>query len=778
MQIVSAGYRQAVQQGEQYPVTRVRVDWDNDGSAVDVEVGSVTVERTITTDLPAEVTLISGVAAATATVQLVGSPTDPAKSVARLYSPYRTDSPLYGVDVERAPATVEMGLRVAGDSEYLSQLVGRVRDLSVTASGDGADATVQLVDGSQDFRFAPTLPVVVAADVTSGLQPGLDAAWFVSQIARQAGYDPVPPIITTVPFATVTVLLSATMHGSATPDPACGATLTSAATSQGGPLQFGSGAFVAGTSPDTVDGGLGSAVYSNIQPYAGAFTGFGYLLLEMWCQPTAVSYPTGDLIVDQASLPADYIRLCNNGTNYVLRFRGGADSVGPAVTSSTSWHYVAAYLHFSSFLEITWNIDGVVTTGSGFGTTPLFAPGSTAITVQTYNAMEAVQVVRVTDTGGGGAPAPWSYPFTPTAMVDFPLAGLTATPAIDSTTDAQSIIQDIARAAGGVALIDERGVFQFWGRRHFGTAAASITTQRTVRASVPVTSVTVQRLADRIRNIVRVPVTPYRVTGLAIVWQLSDVVEIKANSTEVRTVSVAPAQAYQIDTFTFSPIPSGGPLVNGHSALRAARNADGTGGEILNLTMTVTPTAGSIDITVRNPNTFSAWLVSPSGAGYPAGSNGQPSMALVGRLITDEGVDPDTGASTGASAVTVEYRDENSITAYGERPVTLDSSVWRQSSGDAADLAGEVGYRISRPRPQWPPISIVADPSLMIGDRVWVTDDSGVLGLDDPGIVTGYTLRDTTDGPSMDLQIQPIAPPAGLILDDPVRGTLDGRWKI
>lgn len=778
MQTVTTGYRQAVQQFEQRPATRVRVDWDRNGVYTDIDVGTVTVERTIVSDLPSEVTLIAGVATATASVELTASPTDPTKHPGLLYSPYQTTSPLYGVDVEGAPATVEFGVQVGESDEYLTQLVGRVRDLNVSASPGGATASVQLVDGRQDFRFAPVLPLVIAEDPVTGLSPGLDALWFVSTIARQAGYDAVPPLAETVAFSDRLVILSATLHGSATPDPACDCpTLTSAATSQGGPIQFGEGAFAAGTVPDTVDGSLGAMVYKTISPYSFEFGGFDYLLMEMWCKPSAVSYPLGDLSVAPQSAPLPVIHLGNDGANYVARFvgTGTVDVIGPAVTSPSTWHYVAIYIHFSGNVSLSWNIDGTITAATPFATV-ITAMSGTKVTINTYNSMEAVQVVRRTTTGGVPA-AGWSYPFTPTAVLESPLSALTATPAISPTADAWSIIQDIAKATAGIAMLDERGVFQFWNRRHFGTASASTTTQRTIRASMPITGIQVQRLNDRIRNVVQVAVTPYQIGIVSILWALSDVVQIAAHGSLIRDVDLSPAQAYQVSTNTHV-YPGGGPT-DGRSGYRAARKQDGTGGAVTNLVMTVTPFAHSITVRVDNPNPWPVWLVSPTGAGYPAASNGLPAMCVLGRLITQAGTEPDTLVTPAASTVTVEYRDELSIavSGRGERPVVLDASVWLQNSDDALNLAQEIGFALSEPAPTWPPVAVVADPALQVGDRVWVVDDSGQTGINDPAWIVGITTRVTGTEATQDLMLRPVAPPGAVILGDADRGTLDGRWS-
>lgn len=781
MQTVSTGYRQAVQQFEQRPAVRVRVDWDRNGVYTDVEAAAVSVERTIVSDLPGEVTLISGVATATATVTLTGSSTDPTRTAGVLYSPYQTTSPLYGVDVEGAPARIELGVQVGESIEYLTQLVGRVRDLTVTASSDGSSASMQVVDGRQDFRFSPVLPLVIAADAASGLQPGLDALWFVSAIARQAGYHAVPGLSGPSAGSTsTTVLLSATLHGSAAPDPACASTLTAAGTSQDGPLQFGPGAFAAGTLPDTADGDAGQAAYATITGYftdPGAFGGGqDYLLLEMWCVPSAVSYPLGDLTVANTFGGNPLMHLGNNGTNYILRFVGtsSANVTGPAVTSPTSWHYVAVYVHCAAGFTVTWNIDGVITV-SGTIANPLGAgAASTVCTIRTYNAMEAVQVVR--RVGSGPDPA-WSWPFTPSAVLESSLSALTATPAIAPTTDAWSIVQDIAQATAGVAMLDERGVLQFWNRRHFGAATASTATQRTIRATMPITGIQVQRLADRTRNVVQATVTPYQIGATAILWALSDVVQIPARGTFSRFVDLSPAQAYQVSTNTHV-YPSGGPT-DGRSGYRAARNKDGTGGAVTNLAMTVTAFARAIEVTVYNPNGYPVWLVSPATTPptYPAASNGLPAMVVLGRLITEEGTEPDTGTTPASSTVTVEYRDEESIATHGERPVVLSGSVWLQSSDDALSMATDIGQQISQPQPQWPPITIVADPALQVGDRVWVYDDSGQTGINDPARIVGITTpRVDAGGATQDLTLRPVAGPGVLILDDPVRGLLDTVW--
>jgi hypothetical protein len=754
---------------------------------------SITVERSISSDLDPRVTLISGTAAAVATLELTGNPADNTETAGWLYSPYQAQGELADVDMEGTPSTVQLGQQVAGAPELFTQIVGTVRVMDVSAAADGTSASVQLLDGRERFRPTPVLPQAVFNDPVippSGLpqRPGGDVQWVVDQIARQAGYYASPP-------TRAQALVAATLHGSAWPDVG---TLTtsyywdSVSTSTAFPVRFSQANFALGMEEQATDLALplNFAQWSFSQRNQNNGDTMFY---EGWHFLTPTLNDDLGAVYETAGVTRRiFFRMDGTGKLGLHWSRNGAafaDSF-PAVAqvSTPGWYYVAWHITYDSpnttiRIRVGATLDTITTatpstfTGSAVGMLAVFNHGN-----------EAVQL-----TSEPYSSTMFNHLFVPNSVLEPGLSELVAMPPLSADTDGWTVVQEIAKCTAGAAMVNEVDIFQFWNRRHWGTAPAATTVQRVIRAKVPLKSVVVQRLSDRIRNIIRVPVSPLQITTAAVIWSLTELIQIGAGKTVTRFVDLSPNQGYQIDTAT-GVIPSGGALVNGHSGYRASRRQDGTAGEVTNIVMAVTPFASSVKITWTNTNTFPVWLVTPS-SGYPAASVGQPTAALVGRLVTAAATAPDTGADVGSTTVLVEYRDESSITDNGERPLTLDASVWLQNSDDGGELAQEIGFATSRAYPQLSSVTIAADPALQLGDLVLIDDDSDdvtgdprdhpLTGILDPFWVVGITNRQTDDEAVQDLVLRPVAPPRGILTAEMAgtsqalaeRSTLDGRWR-
>lgn len=775
MQATNAAYKQAVTQAERTPVAEAWVDWLRTGTKAPVKVASVRVDRSIVSDLPDDVTLISGHTVAQADLELTGDPTTPA-TAGVLYSPYQAAAALRDIDPEGLAVTVKLGIAAAGQ-DPLTVLAGRTRELAVDAASDGTTAWLQAFDVSEGMGFAPTIPLIVAADVVSGLQPGLNSQFFVDGIFRQAGYYASPPA--DGGGSPALQILSVPMHGSAAVDTvfkAAAYTLLSAGTASGGPIEFQPCKFGLGTKPDPVSGAAGTMDYALATQMSYSTSVYA----EMWIVPAAASYPTGDITIrDDAEAAGTRIRITNNGANYILRLADTTDITGPAVTNPTIPHYLAVFLYFSGGqVTVKWRVDGVTTTSAPI-TNPLSAgTGTYKLLVKTYNSIEALQVIDYSAYGLAGQDPPWRDAYIPNAIIETGLNDLIATPPIDADTTAWTILQDIAQAEAGLVLFDEPGRAQFWNRRHWGTAVAANTLQRTLTATTALKTATVARMSDRVRNVIRVPVAPVSVQAISVIWSLGpeDYVSIPGGQIRSRSFDMSSLQLYQVDTAA-GIIPSGGALINGHSGYRAAKTKAGAT-EVSNLTMTVIPDGISVNVSWYNPNTFTVWLVTPD-LGYPAGSVGLPTAAVVGRLITSDTTAPDTGVTVPSNATVIEGSWQPSINTYGRRVLTLPSSLWRQFADDAQDLATDLLHACAWPKPQLSQVTVVGDPALQLGDRVQIRDDSSPsqTGIDEPAWVVAKTDRFAGgDQPifEQDLVLQLVARPRQLILGVTGRSELGG----
>jgi hypothetical protein len=780
MQTASDAYREQVKSGSQPPAVRARFDWLKNGVYTEAWVDSVSVERTLTSDFPEEVTQITGVAAAVATVGLTGDPNDNTRTAAWLYSPYQPQSPLYGVDTEDAPAVVELGQVVNGEPARFPVIRGRARDLVVSAAADGTAGSVQIVDGRTDLSFKPVLPLIVAADKAGGLQPGLNSQFIADAVFRQGGYYASPP-----PgggLASPRQMLSVPMHGSAWPDTLprvlAPETLVQAATAAGGPIRFAPLRWGLGTQPDPVDGSLGTMEYTLPAPQMTYTLG---VYVEMWIRPSVVSYPLGDVTFrDDANAIGTRIRLGNNGANYVLRLADSVDVTGPAVTAPTAAHYLAVHAYiFGGTLTVKWRVDGVTTTSAPIANPLSTGSGVYHLLVKTYNAIEALQVIDRSPYGLAGLEPPWVDGFVPSAVIEPGENELIAMPPMAAGDDGWSVLQALATAEAALVLLDEPGIAQFWSRKHWGTAPAANTVQQTIRASVPLLAASVQRLARRVRNVIRVPYAPVAVQPLSVIWALStsDLVIVPAFGSASRNVDLSPVQVYRVDTLG-GVIPSGGALAWGHSGYRACRYnpVAGTFGAQAIISMLVAAAVNSIDISWFNSNPWPVALVTPA-TGYPASSVGLPTAAVVGQLITSAAPAPDSGEATPAVDTAVAVSWQPSIDVYGQRPLDLPASAWRQTAGVATSLGQDLLHDTAWPGPQLSSVTVAGDATRQMGDRVLIEDDTGSTGLADPYWIVDKS--DKCDGGdnatyTQDLKLRPVARPGQLILGVVGRSELGG----
>lgn len=164
------------------PVQTVTVDRDRSGTPVDISslVTGISVDRSLTTDVPDGTRLVVGYASATATIDLGGDPDDNLQDGAWLFSPANTDSPWYGTKRIGAPTVVKIGYDTTSGSEVLSRFTGTIR--SLTVDGQARTAEIQTVDGSDLLRTQVRLPMA-----TNLGTPSLDGRYFIDYILTQNG---------------------------------------------------------------------------------------------------------------------------------------------------------------------------------------------------------------------------------------------------------------------------------------------------------------------------------------------------------------------------------------------------------------------------------------------------------------------------------------------------------------------------------------------------------------------------------------------------------------
>jgi hypothetical protein len=105
---------------------------------ISTQLGGWTVEHHLDDGYPDSVTFISGVGVAGLTGPLGPPPahlTETPMQVAEYYSPYNSDSPLYGRDRDVAPVALDHGVITAGGPERIRVFTGQMLDIPVKGGG-------------------------------------------------------------------------------------------------------------------------------------------------------------------------------------------------------------------------------------------------------------------------------------------------------------------------------------------------------------------------------------------------------------------------------------------------------------------------------------------------------------------------------------------------------------------------------------------------------------------------------------------------------------------
>lgn len=275
-----------------------------------------------------------------------------------------------------------------------------------------------------------------------------------------------------------------------------------------------------------------------------------------------------------------------------------------------------------------------------------------------------------------------------------------ATPTTD-TSDPWEVLQQIAGAEQGSILFDENDVLRFYNRNHMsgGAAVATITTDPSSSFDNLV-SVNSEETVDSVRNYVTVPATPMVLDPVGtVLWSLSELRGVPANSTIVFPVEL-PGTLSAITGLTYL----------------AAKNSDGTGGDVSNLVLDYLPVSSTTgNLTVRNPNNFDIFLVRNS----TLAPQGDPYTLVTGQVIRP-------ASDSGYVAV---RQSAPSQSLYGYQTLDVGANVWRQSAIAADGLADFLLAALQDPHPVLSGVEIVGDPRLQLADRVRVVEPDG-LALD------------------------------------------------
>jgi len=752
MQSASGTLLAAIQSKERYPLADVDADWRKDDTWSfdpglfddlfgDTFVGigdlgdlsqfltSVTIDRSLSTDLPDAAKTVAGFAAAEATLTLAGTlaGTPIVKLLGAYDNPLNTLAPRTG-----APVRASLGMRTTAGAELLRAITGKIRHVALDP-GDGA-VTLSVIDDRERIRTPVLLPTVVANDFSTW-RPGLNAQYLLDALLRANGYYASPPVRTAC-------ILSAPLSGSAWPEVGgAGFAWATDITGVTGPVRYEASA--SGLLAYTGVGGDSSFVSWKILAGANFNTNNGtsaFVQLRRFKAPSGTvlnligARNTADVQAPVASF-SWWIDLDTAAHTVTVNVNRGGLSTSATVTLATltaaTEHYLAVHIAFTAAgFTVNARCDATTATpangviGSSTGSPNLDRIDLSA----TSGAQPTMTGLQVTTEAFSAAM--WDDAFTPTAVLDPSLNELVATPVLD-TTDPWQVAQQIAAAEQAIFGMDENGVPTFRNRDAMsgGAAVATITADPAV-APANLKERASDEAVDTVRNAVTVTAQPYTLDAFGTtIWSADEVYGVAAGG--ALTIPIGfDGNVYDTSAVTY----------------HACATADGSDATVTNLVTDrdFGATGNSLVVTVRNPNAFPVYLV--KNLTDPAADRGQPSLTVTGRLVRPSDNPYTTTATDPAS--------QDPVHGYGYQPLDVEPNPFRQSAASAQQFAADLLVALKDPHPVLTGVAIVGDPRLQLADRVRVADPDGLVLDQDFWIVGIQETFDKTSGYTQSLTLR------------------------
>lgn len=755
---------------------RVLADWDNNGTSDAIDdlsgvVGQINVTYDLDDGLPSDITFADSQGPAQVEVQLAAPDGGPA---ARYYSPYRTDSPLYGKVRDVAPVTIDVGAVTDAGPQYERIFTGQMVGLPVKRG----EASVQMMSAT---RLKLAQPVMIRPfSRTLGYEPaqqnavGLDATWLVSFIAASCGVYASPPLrsggVMWIP-----------MHGSLTwfyPDALLAVDRTSQLDIPYNAETYDTDApFNDGADPVFVDGpylkGFGGSVGTHLRGFTMDITGgtadhiagdpgnplYWYDTpfpvsqaenrgrLEMWVRGDTTdlaSVPGGsaayDSQFDSAFLRFRCVSVQAFGASTKARIRTSdrrlvvdlTDNTNTLTVASTNplpadgdWHFVG--FAWSWIDKQAWvNLDGSVTTSANasLSTSALALTASDEQLVQLDSFLSVAEIQGYVGENAHPTSAAWGneIAFEPTAIIhsDLQLEAVIPT----EPREGYEWIAALAQTEQAAIRIDEQDRLLYLNRGYWTTSAQQVVSE-VIDTDRDIADLDIATDHTKIRNVVTVSfqaaTTPRLPPGGTTVYEAQDILPIVPGTSRLRVAFSMPVRVLDatrvdrifggIDTVTPDTTPDPfGTAISPTSYIIASQFPDGAG-----------PYATLVEVSARVVVWDAGGAVLEFGnttgtTYYLAGDNEMPYIRL-------------TGSPVVLNDTTIGVSHEDSVTARGVRylPVDLpEMQLETEAARYAHAILGDVAYPVD----VLENVEAFGDPRRKPGDLVAVADEkmTGVTG--------------------------------------------------
>lgn len=766
----------AGEDGERRPAMRFEVDWTGNGDWQDVTeaVDRLSVDRSITGDLPAEAGLIDGYASSTCDVELSGSIDVAGEDwpVSEALSPFVPGSLRDGRQLVRARARASLGMVLDDGEVLMPQWTGPVREVA-NDRGEGR-VTIQGVDPSDRLRAPITLPTYAEFITHAARRPWaltVNTQWIVDHILRRNGIYASPP-------ARAEAIISCTGHGGLVAERGHnGAPISIYGTGPTGDVHTEDPAHpfnMLATAASNIAATIGYQEFygqnAQLTPPVEFRSGFG-VGFSCWVRwPTSRAFGGENrlfrILPTETDTPALFVNVLANGDLSVGLSRGAASTLwhrAPAITPSTSstWKFLGVHWRWSNntTLIVTIRLDGTTRTFT------LTHPAVSVVPTWNYAGyrpsvhLNARLVFAWTNLqlwpGFAPPPAgPWQgESHTPEADIGRGVNELIYLPDVVNE-DSYELLKDVVSAEFGVHSFDENGRYSFRARTDVRPEDVDVD----LDVETNLADVKYSTSTDSVRNVVGVHTSAYYHSGVEqTVVEAVDIFEyvipvgtsiynmpwphgaagrqggVLPYHKQVAGESLHPTWSDDvIHGFTYS---HGTDFKQGSNS-----RTGGTGGVTVRWAQ-VSPRR--VQLRISNPGPGPIRLATAASDTEA----GQPAIRIAGWPL-EKVVDVVEEVRAPAARIDAHL---------GERVLTLESNDWRQRPEAVRPLARQLLEALAEEVTVLEDLTIVGDPRVQAGDVARCNFRDGSPPI--IGTVVSTNPEATTDGLGMTVSVRPLPAP-------------------